>query len=198
MQLTIENKIITKIKKAGRGTLFFTDDFIAFGNSGAVNKALERLGAKDEIKRVARGIYTRPKVSSLIGEVLPTAENIAKAIAKRDKARIVPTGSYALNAIGLSTQVPMNVVYLTDGAARKIKLNKRTVTFKKTTPKNLATIGEISTLVIQALKEKGKDKVQEWEENKIIELLKKEEKTRLQHDLRMAPEWIRIIMRKAL
>ncbi|HYX09369.1 MAG TPA: DUF6088 family protein [Bacteroidales bacterium] len=198
MSLTLENKIIVKIKKAKRGSLFFIDDFIAFGNSRAVNKALERLAAKDEIKRVARGIYTRPQISSLIGEVIPTAENIAKAIAKRDKARIVPTGSYALNAIGLSTQVPMNVVYLTDGAARKIKLNKRTITFKKTAPKNLATIGKISTLVIQALKEIGKDKVQEWEENKIIELLKKEEKTRLQHDLRMAPEWIRIIMRKAL
>ena len=198
MSLTLENKIIGKIKKAKRGSLFFIDDFIAFGNSRAVNKALERLAAKDEIKRVARGIYTRPQISSLIGEVIPTAENIAKAIAKRDKARIVPTGSYALNAIGLSTQVPMNVVYLTDGASRKIKLNKRTITFKKTAPKNLATIGKISTLVIQALKEIGKDKVQEWEENKIIELLKKEEKTRLQHDLRMAPEWIRIIMRKAL
>lgn len=198
MSLTIENMIINKIKKARRGSLFFIEDFIAFGNSRAVNKALERLAAKDDIKRVARGIYTRPQISSLIGEVMPTAENIAKAIAKRDKARIVPTGSYALNAIGLSTQVPMNVVYLTDGAARKIKLKKRTITFKKTSPKNLATIGKISSLVIQALKEIGKDKVQEWEENKIIELLKKEEKTRLQHDLRMAPEWIRIIMRKAL
>lgn len=198
MFLTLEIKIIAKIKKARRGTLFFIDDFIAFGNSKAVNKALERLVTKDEIKRIARGMYTRPQISSLIGEVMPTAENIAKAIAKRDKARIVPTGSYALNAIGLSTQVPMNVVYLTDGAARKIKLNKITIIFKKTSPKNLATIGEISTLVIQALKEIGKDKVQKWEENKIIELLKKEEKTRLKHDLRMAPEWIRIIMRKAL
>ena len=198
MSLTLENKIITKIKKAGRGSLFFVNDFIAFGNSKAVNKVLERLVAKNEIKRVARGIYTRPKTSSLIGEVMPTAENIAKAIAKRDKARIVPTGSFALNAIGLSTQVPMNVVYLTDGAARKIRLNNRTITFKKTSPKNLATIGEISTLVIQALKEIGKDKVQEWEEKKIIELLKKEDKIRLQHDLKMAPEWIRIIMRKAI
>ncbi len=198
MSLTIENKIITKIKKAGRGSLFFVNDFIAFGNSKAVNKVLERLVAKNEIKRVARGIYTRPKTSSLIGEILPTAEDIAKAIAKRDKARIVPTGSFALNAIGLSTQVPMNVVYLTDGAARKIRLNNRTITFKKTSPKNLATIGEISTLVIQALKEIGKDKVQEWEEKKIIELLKKEDKIRLQHDLKMAPEWIRIIMRKVI
>lgn len=198
MSLTIENKIIVKIKKAGRGTLFFTDDFIAFGNSKAVNKVLERLVIKGEIKRVARGIYTRPKISSLIGEVMPTAENIAKAIAKRDKARIIPTGSYALNAIGLSTQVPMNVIYLTDGAARKIKLDKRTITFKKTTPKNLSTIGKISTLVIQALKEIGQDKVQEWEENKIIELLKNEEKSRLEYDLRMAPEWIRVILRKAL
>ena len=59
---------------------------------------MERLVAKNEIKRVARGIYTRPKTSSLIGEILPTAEDIAKAIAKRDKARIVPTGSFALNA----------------------------------------------------------------------------------------------------
>jgi hypothetical protein len=198
MALAIENKILVKFKKARRGSLFFTNDFIAYGNSKTVSKSLERLVEKGEILRVARGIYTRPKHSKLIGEIMPSTEDIAKAIAKRDRARIVPTGNYALNAIGLSTQVPMNFVYLTDGAARKIKLGNQTITFKKTSPKNLATIGKISSLIIQALKAIGKDKIEAWEENKIIALLKKEEKSKLQHDIRMAPEWIRKIMRKAL
>jgi uncharacterized protein (UPF0261 family) len=198
MLLTVEYKIINKIKKAGRGSLFFTNDFIAFGNSKAVSKALERLVDKGELKRVSRGIYTRPKISKLIGEVMPSKEEVAKAIAKRDTARIIPTGSYALNKLGLSTQVPMNAVFLTDGAARKIKLNYGMITFKRTTPKNLATIGKISGLAIQALKEIGKGKVESWEEKKIIQLLKKEDQSKLKHDIKMAPEWIRGIMRKAL
>ena len=196
--LTIENKIINKIKKAGRGSLFFTNDFIAYGNSKAVSKALERLVEKGEIKRVSRGIYTRPKTSKLIGEIMPSKEDVAKAIAKRDKARIIPAGSFALNALGLSTQVPVNAVFLTDGAARKMKLDYGRITFKRTTPQNLATIGKISGLVIQALKEIGKGKVEEWEENKIIQILKNEDESKLKHDINIAPEWIRIIMRKAL
>lgn len=198
MSLDIEYKIITKIKKAGRGSLFFIDDFISYGSSKAVSKALERLVAKGEISRVARGIYSQPKISILIGEIMPSTEAIAKAIAKRDKARIIPTGNYALNVLGLSTQVPLKAVYLTDGAARKVTIGNRTILFKKTAPKNLATIGKISGLVIQALKEIGKDKAEVWEENKIIAALKQEEMYRLQHDIRLAPEWIRQIMKKAL
>lgn len=198
MPLTIENKIIEKIKKAGRGSLFFADNFIAFGSSKAVGKALERLVEKEEIIRVARGIYTRPKISPVLGVLQPTTEEIAKAIAKRDKARIIPTGSYALNILGLSTQVSLNAVYLTDGAARKIEIGKRSILFKKTSPKNLAAIGEISSLVIQALKAIGKDNVTELLIQKVVELLKKEQKTRLQHDLSLAPEWIRKIMKLAL
>jgi len=198
MHLSTENMIIEKIKKARRGTLFFTDNFLNFGNSKTVNKALERLVAKDEIVRVARGIYTRPKTSVLIGEIKPTNEEIAKAIAKRDKARIIPTGNYALHVLGLSSQVPMNAVFLTDGATRNIAIGNRSILFKKTAPKNLATIGEISGLAIQALKTIGKDNVKEWEQKKIIELLKKEQPYKLRHDIRMAPEWIRKIMRKAI
>jgi hypothetical protein len=198
MQLTIENKILNKVKKAGRGSLFFTNDFIAFGNSKAVSKALERLVDKGEIKRVSRGIYTRPKISKLIGEVMPSKEAVAKAIAKRDKTRIIPTGSYALNVLGLSTQVPMNAVFLTDGAPRKIQLDYGMITFKRATPKNLATIGKKSGLAIQALKVIGKGNVKEWEENKIIQILKTEDESKLKHDIKMAPEWIRVIMRKAL
>jgi hypothetical protein len=195
---SIDDDIYIKIRKAGRGSLFFTEDFLTFGSAKAVSKALERLVKKEVISRVARGIYTRLETDPILGPVRPGTEAIAEAIRRRDKARIMPTGAMALNALGLSTQVPMNVVYLTDGAARKITIGRRKIIFRKTTPKNLAAIGKISGLVIQAMKEIGKDQLTESEIATIINHLAKEEPSRLEHDIRLAPEWIRIIMRKAL
>lgn len=194
---TVEKQVLSKIKRTQRGTIFFVESFLFASNAKAVNKAMERLVDKGEIVRVATGIYTLPQKSKLLGLVSPSVEEIAAAIAKRDKARIVPTGNYALNALGLSTQVPLKAVYLTDGAARKITIGKRTIQFKKTTPKNLSAIGTISKLVIQALKAMGKDKVSQDEERKIMELLRTEKPKHLEHDILLAPEWIRKIMRKA-
>ncbi|HOI30995.1 MAG TPA: DUF6088 family protein [Melioribacteraceae bacterium] len=198
MPQSVESQILTKIKKAKRGSLFFADNFLTIANSRTAAKALERLTKSGELKRVATGIYTRPLKDPVIGFVTPQAETVANTIAKRDKARIVPTGAFALNKLGLSTQVPLNMVYLTDGAARKIKIGGRTITFKKTAPKNLAAIGQISSLVIQALRTIGKDKVTQQEVEKILQLLKEEKVTHLQHDIGTAPEWIRKIFLIAL
>lgn len=195
---SIDDKIVIKIRKARRGSLFFTEDFLSFGTAKTVSKVLERLVVKNDISRVARGIYARPEIDPVIGAITPGIEAIATAIAKRDKARIVPTGAYALNRMGLSTQVPLNVVYLTDGTSRKVKIGKRTITFKHASPKNVSTIGEISTLAIQALRTIGKDKVAVEEIEKIQQYLKKEKPTHLQHDYRLAPEWIRKIMQPVL
>jgi hypothetical protein len=194
MSESIEIQIIDRIKKAGRGVLFFTENFISYGSTEAVKKALQRLTNSGKLERLATGIYYRPATNNLIGKLTPGIETVAAAIAKRDRARIVPTGAYALNRLGLSTQVPTNVVYLTDGSARKIKIGKQSILFKKASPKNVATVGEISGLAIQALKETGKDKVLDKEIKHIRELLKKEKPTRLEHDIRLAPAWIREIM----
>lgn len=195
---TIEIQVLKKIKKARRGALFFTDSFLAIGNAKAISKALERLVDKGEIKRVATGIYVRPKKSKMFGFVTPGLDDIARAIARRDKARIMPTGVHALNLLGLSTQVPVNVVYLTDGTARLVKVGKRVVKFKKTTPKNLSTWGELSSLIIQGLRTIGKDKVQKDEIEKIIALLKQEKQENILHDMKLAPEWIRQILKESL
>lgn len=194
-----ENKVIERFKKAKRGTVFFTDDFLRFGTAKNISKTLERLVDKNEITRVSRGIYTRPEINKQLGITLsPSTETIARAIARRDRARIIPTGQYALNVLGLSTQIPMNAVYLTDGAARKITIGKRTILFKKTTPRNLAAIGEISGMVIQGLKALGKNELTEDETSQVVAILKKEKSERLRHDIRLAPEWIRSIMKTAL
>lgn len=196
--MSIESKILKRIKALPKGALILPADFNDLGSSEAVRLTLFRLEKEKVIVRVAQGIYVRPKMSEFIGPILPTAEEIAEAIAKRDKIRTVPTGSYALNALGLSTQIPMNIVLLTDGSPRTIKIGKRTIKFKKTTPKNLLAKGKISRLAIQALKELGNGKVSEQEEQKIIELLKKEDQKYLVHDIALAPVWIQKIMKKAL
>jgi hypothetical protein len=195
---SFEYLILDKVRKITKGTLFFTEDFVEFGSAKAIAKALERLVNHGKLSRVARGIYARLDVSPILGELLPTTEKIAQAISRRDMSRIMPTGALALNALGLSTQVPMNVVYLTDGAARKIEIGRRKIVFKKSVPKNLAAKGKISGLVIQALKDIGKDQVSDHDLNVILGHLRMEEVTHVKHDIKLAPEWIRAILRKAL
>ena len=195
---SIENKIEKSILSKPKGTLLLPDDFTAFGSSDAVRKALSRLQEKEIIQRVSHGIYVRPRICKILGPLKPSAEEVAKAIIKRDRIRIIPTGSFALNALGLSTQVPMNIVYLTDGSSRELYVGKRKIKFKKTAAKMLMAKGRISKLVILALKEIGNGYVTIEEEKKILSLLKKEDVKLLEHDIKLAPEWIRGIMRKAL
>jgi hypothetical protein len=195
---SVETQILEAIRATKRGELIFPEDFRDIGSSEAVRVALHRLEKDNNIVRVAQGIYVRPKISKLLGPLTPSAEEVAEGIAKRDRIRTVPTGSYALNALGLSTQVTMNIVLLTDGSPREIRVGKRKIKFKKTTPKNLLAKGNISRLVIQALKEIGNGKLTEAEEQKILELLKAEDEKDLKHDIALAPVWIQKIMKKAL
>ncbi len=194
----IEKQIVSKIKKARACTPFFAMDFRDFGNSKSINKALERLEQENFLYRVARGIYVRPKRDKLIGLILPGIDDIVKAIAKRDRARIMPTGSFALYKLGLTTQVPLKIVYYTDSSPRKIRIGKFTITFKKMSAKNLSMTGEISKLAILALKEIGENNITEIEIKKIAELLRIEKPYRLKHDLNLAPNWIKVKISKYL
>ncbi|MBX2923342.1 MAG: hypothetical protein KF746_14165 [Chitinophagaceae bacterium] len=191
MPKSTETQILERVRRKGRGILFFTDSILKNRNPDAVRKALERLVKSGELERVATGIYVRPVIDDHIGKVLPGIEEIAVAIAKRDRATIVPTGSYAMYKLGLTTQVPLNIVFYSDTSARKIKIGKQAITFKKASAKNLAFVGEISTLAIQALRTIGKDQVADEEIKQIKKVLKTENPKHLQHDLQLAPVWIR-------
>lgn len=190
----VENTIAETLKTYPKGSVLFVDDFLDYGNSESIKKALLRLKEKEILVRLAHGIYLYPKVDKELGVLFPSTEEIAKAIARRDKARIVPTGVQALNKLGLSTQVPMKVVYLTDGAARTVKVGKRTITFKKTSPKNLLVKGKMSGLAIQALKTIGQSKVDEKTIEKIQTILKNEKKENIINDAKLSPAWINKIL----
>jgi hypothetical protein len=196
--MSIEYQIFKKIKDNKRGKIFFPASFSKIGSDDAIHQALKRLSEKGTLLRIAHGIYLYPKTDSELGILYPPIDEIAKAIAKRDKARIIPTGIQALNLLGLSTQVPMKVVYLTDGAQRNITIGNQSIKFKKTSPKNLAVKGEISGLVLQAFREIGNGKVSDEQLRIIRELLRKENSAIVKNDARLAPAWISKIMLSAL
>jgi hypothetical protein len=194
----VEHKIAEVLKSYPKGSVLFVDDFLDYGNHESTKKALLRLKEKKILVRLAHGIYLYPKIDKELGVLFPSTEDIAKAIARRDKARIVPTGVQALNKLGLSNQVPMKVVYLTDGATRSIKVGKRTITFKNTSPKNLLAQGEISSLVIQALKTIRQTKLDDETLLKIQMLLKKEKAENIINDAKLTPAWINKLLIRAI
>ena len=156
MNETIENKILNKAKKCGRGSVFFVTDFVTYGNRSAVGKALERMTDKGLFLRTARGIYCYPKIEKVygLGPIPPTLDDIAQAIAKRDGARIAPSGLFAQYQLGLTQQIPMNVVYLTDGRSRSIEVSDgKSIKFKHSTQKYFAIRNRLALLLTTALKD---------------------------------------------
>ena len=190
MAQSIENKVLEHLKYRQRGKIYFTNDFATLGTSESIRKSLSNLVKKDILIRLTQGIYLYPKIDKDLGVLYPSVDDVCRAIAKRDKARIEPTGVFALHSLGLSTQIPVNVVYLTDGIPRKIKYGNRTIKFKKTAPKNLAMKGKVSSLVIAALKQIGKENVSQEVELQLTKALKKESVENVKHDAQLAPVWI--------
>ena len=195
---SIEDRIIASISKRGRGAIVTPLDYAGYGDSKAVQKAFERLTATERLIRVARGIYCYPKIDKDLGlgVLYPTFEEIAAAIARRDKAKIVPTGIYALNKLGLSTQLPMNVVFLTDGSPRKVKLDgERGIQFKHTAKKNLAFQNDLAMLLTFALREIGEGNITDEQFAHIRELIKTVPFETIKKDFALIPAWIRKIIR---
>jgi predicted transcriptional regulator of viral defense system len=199
MQTTV-SKIENKVKNHKRGKIFFIDDFAALGMPDAVKKSLQRLTLAGLLIRLANGIYWYPKKEKeLYGVKIsgkPTLDEIARAIAKRDKARIVPTGIHALNMLNLSTQVPANVVYITDGAARRVNIgNGKGILFKHTAEvKRLAYKSELLMLIVSALREIGEGKATPEQLQIIKSHFSKITKQEFERDINLIPVWIRKIL----
>lgn len=194
---SLESRIITSISKRGRGTIVSPLDYAGYGDPKAVQKAFERLTATGKLIKVARGLYCYPKIDKVLGlgTLYPTIEDIAAAIARRDKAKIVPTGAYALNKLGLSTQLPMNVVYLTDGSPRKVKLEgNKGIQFKHTAKKNMAFQNGIAMLLTFALREIGENNITDTQLTRVHNLVKTIPFETIKKDFALIPAWIRKII----
>lgn len=195
MQDTVEQKIRAKITYAKYGEVFFVSSFPRF-NVEYVTKLLAQFEKEGLITRLAKGIYVKAR-KTRFGVVYPPIFEIAREIAKRDKARIISTGDTAANKLGFSTQVPMNACFLTSGSSRKLALGGRTITLKHASPKNFAYRGKLMPELVQALRSIGKNNITEADEKRVSQLLHEtpEEET-IEHDLLLAPVWVRQIIRR--
>lgn len=193
-QENITKIIRESILSGEKGRIYFIKDFAYLENDTLVTKVLYRLEADKLLIRLANGIYLYP-IKNRFGISYPSLDSIAKSIANRDKTEIMPTGSTALNQLGLSTQVPMNAIYLTTGSPRTIQIGNRKITFKKSVPKNFSYKGRIFPLVVSSMKALGAKNINNHILNQIEEiLLKADEKDTIDHDITLAPSWIRNLL----
>jgi len=198
MQST-HNQIENEITKSKRGKVLFLSDYANCGTNVAVRHTFSRLNKRGLLIRLSAGIYLYPEIDKEIGVIYPSIEKIAKEIAKQEKARVIPTGVYALNVLGLSTQVPTRVVFLTDGTPRMIYLeNGATIKFKKTAPKYLSFKSKLVSLIVFALREIGENKATTEQLERIKELLQNEKQEIIINDLALAPIWVKNTILKLL
>ncbi|NLE39700.1 MAG: hypothetical protein GX621_16905 [Pirellulaceae bacterium] len=193
---TVENKVLSRIYGKKRGSAFTPGDFLDLGSDLSVRKALQSLCDQGRIRRLSRGLYDYPIRHPVMGDLSPTPDRIATALAGKDHLRIQPSGAYAANLLGLSNQVPAKVVFLTDGIDRRITVGRQEIILKRTTPKNMATAGRISGLVIQALRWLGKDHVDDATLDALARRLDKDARRLLLRDIRYAPAWIGAVFRR--
>ncbi len=193
---SIDSKILSRVQSHGRGWVFTPAHFDDLAGRATVSIVLKRHTDTGTFRNLARGLYDYPKTDPQLGPLQPTVDDIANALAGRDEIRLQPSGAYAANRLGLSTQVPMRVVYLTDGRSRTVQIGKRQILLRNTTPKNMAAAGKISGLIIQALKHIGKDQVDDAIIDQLDRRIDDPGRKQLLKDIRSAPAWIADIFRK--
>lgn len=188
---TMRNQIVKRIERLGPGKAFSAKDFLDIASRTTIDVALASLTSDGKIRRIRRGLYDMPRVNpALGGKLSPDIDEAAQAIARRQRWKIVPEGAWAANLLGLSTQVPSKIIYLTDGPSKEVEIGRRSIHFKHARPKAMAGLEGKLALVVQALRHLGKESVGAREIETLRARLSPQERRRLLKDTRFSVDWI--------
>lgn len=188
---SIANKILSRVHGRGRGWAFSTNDFISEFTREQIDNALSNLTKDGKIRRVYRGIYDYSKYSTILDQYLsPNFDQVAQAMARKFNWRIQPSGDAALNLLGLSTQVPGRIIYLSDGPNRKYTIGNYTLEFKKSALKDVGFKHKESGLIVQALKALGKKQVAKISFQDIRKKIDLTKRKPIIKDTKSATSWI--------
>ena len=196
MDQSIEIAVKNRIIDHGRGWCFTPMHFSDLGSDASIRKALSQLQKQNIIRRLAQGVYDYPKMHDLLGIIPPDLNEVAKAIAEKNGVQIQPAGAHAANLVGLSVQVPGRIIFLTEGPSRKVKIGNQEIIFKKTTKKIMSSAGTREGLLIQALKNLGKDHIDQIARAQIAEFLKDSNEKEIRQNMKFAPAWIRALLQR--
>lgn len=197
MTNSIYAEIKNRIEIAEVGTVFVTSDFTDIATATTVRKCLGRQVEEKNIRRILDGVYEKPTYSKLLKEYIPAnPERVAYAIARNFRWTIAPCGDVALNKLGLSTQVPVVWSYISDGPYRKFSWDNITLSFKHRANREISFMSETTTLVVEALKTLGKDRVDDSIILSLRNRLPKAEKKKMLEEATGVSEWIYAVIRK--
>ena len=158
--MTVAEAIRTDLRKLRKGRLFTASRFLKYGSRATVGRTLSRLVEQGEIRRLAHGVFVRPKISRFVGEVLPPVTEVVKVIAKNNHETIQRHGAEAAWLFKISTQVPLIHVYHTSASSRKLYIGNLTVKMIHTSNWRLLQFaGEKTGLALSALWYVGKNNV---------------------------------------
>lgn len=195
LRMIVTRVIRNRIASGGENRLYAVSDFADLRNDGAATRALSRLSEEGVVVRVATGLYLYP-LRNKYGLLKPSIDTLAQTLAKKEHARLIPTGAAALNALGLSTQVPMNAVYLTNGTARKFKAGNRTITFKRGPEKYFACRSERFAMLLLAMREIGEKNLDAAQQAHCRQLATSIDREMFEHDVTLAPRWMRRVLQQ--
>ena len=200
MKNSIVNSVKQQIISKGRAKFWFVDDFVAFGNNDSVRKALQQLTNEQMLLRICHGVYYYPKIDRELGlgVLMPSKESTALAIAKHAGLKIVPTGVFALNALGITTQMQTVVAFLTNGRARQIDLgNGKFIKFFHSSSQRLFQYKSYRMiLIIQAMTELGENGMTDDVRSKLKEQVSLVSERDFIHDIKLAPIWAQTILKE--
>ena len=193
---SIDSQIARYVQQSEPGTVFTLDVFALVGSRAGIDKALQRLVARGELRRLSRGLYDKPRHDELLGTLWPTVDAVVQALAGKDMLRTQPAGVYAANMLGLSEQVPAKIVFLTDGISRTVKAGPMQISFKRTTPRQMAASGRLSGLLIQAFKSLGAPHITPARIERLRQTIPAAERALVLQDMALAPAWMRRFLRE--
>jgi len=194
MSATTAALVKNRILERGRGWCFSIMHFLDLGSKDAIRQALSRLEKQKIIRRLTTGIYDYPEVDDLLGVIPPDLDKVAQVIAEKNGVSIQPAGAHAANLVGLSTQVPARLIYLTEGPSRKVKIGRQEIVFKKSTNKIMSSAGTKVGLLIQAFKNLGKVNIDKIARKRAKKFLKEFSEEEIRKDIKFAPEWVQKII----
>lgn len=194
MYKSTKDIVMTRISRGGRGRILFLQDMDGVAEHESVKKAFQRLTKEGVLVRLTQGIYWYPKYDDELGlgMLMPSRDDIVRAIARRDKIRVAPNAPFAQNALGLSTQVPANTVYYTDGPGRRIKVGQgKGVLFLHTSDMSrFAFRSDVMQLIVTALTDYGEKSVTDAHLETIRPFLAHVTEKQFAHDVKLAPLWL--------
>ncbi len=197
MNNSIEKRILRSINAHALGWAFSGKDFSHLGSRAAIDITLHRLAKNGAIRRVCRGIYDLPKHSKLLHQTLsPDLDSVANAIARKFGWRIQINGATALSLLGLSEQIPAMVLYASDGPNRKFIIGQNTIHFKHTSLKDAGFSLRESSIIVQALKALGSDRISDDVILAIREWLDPRLRNKVLRDTKITTGWIQAAIAK--